>query len=464
MRTFASTLRASLAVTPLCLVAGCGQPSVTTVSATEVSSSTSSTADGSTTSPTTSLPTTSTSGSTGTQESTGAQAGSTGEPPTSGSSSEGSTGSASSTTTGESTGSSTSGTSEDTTEGSASTGGEECGAPGLLVVCDKGDDVDPFHALGVGCPGAVDNTIPIADKVFNSQPIAWRAAKGFGTAKDPNDPAKLLFHPREGEKFLVISTGRVANLQADGTLVESMSQYDNDNNFNPDAPNALPAPMSPLVGSNGGQGGTPFMGCDGVHDCSDSISPNWTLGNGDPNDLLFSSFSVTVPPGVHGFLFDVAFFSSEYPQFVGQKFNDMLIGWSTSEAYTGNVTFLDGQPLTVTSLAGSIMDSGYTGAAAELKGTGFEGYGGTTWFTVQAQVTPGETFTFAYAIMDMGDSSKATVALLDHWRWDCKGCVPVEVDPLCGQQGHPKCCGLCVDPVDDPQCGTDGHPACCSGL
>ena len=34
-------------------------------------------------------------------------------------------------------------------------------------------------------------------------------------------------------------------------------------------------------------------------------------------------------------------------------------------------------PLTVTSLAGSIMDSGYTGAAAELKGTGFEGYGGT---------------------------------------------------------------------------------------
>ena len=63
-----------------------------------------------------------------------------------------------------------------------------------------------------------------------------------------------------------------------------------------------------------------------------------------------------------------------------------MIGWSTSEAYTGNVTFLDGQPLTVTSLAGSIMDSGYTGNAEELKGTGFEGYGGTTWFTVQAQV------------------------------------------------------------------------------
>jgi hypothetical protein len=38
----------------------------------------------------------------------------------------------------------------------------------------------------------------------------------------------------------------------------------------------------------------------------------------------------------------VAFFSSEYPEFVGEKFNDMFIGWSTSEAYTGNVTFSAG--------------------------------------------------------------------------------------------------------------------------
>ena len=94
----------------------------------------------------------------------------------------------------------------------------------------------------------------------------------------------------------------------------------------------------------------------------------------------------------------------------------------------------------------------------------FESHGTTGWVTIQAQVVPGETFTFAFAIMDMGDSSKATVALLDHWRWDCQGCVPIEVDAMCGEPNHPKCCGLCVDPVDDPLCNTDGHPACCSGL
>lgn len=412
-----------------------GPTTGTTTAATMTSSST--------TAPTTTSPVTS---STGTTEAT----------------SSGTTGSTTEAT--DTTSTATTDAASSTTDASASsgtTGGEECGAPGILLVCDKGPDTSPFHAIGVGCPGAPENTIPIADTVFMSQPIAWRAATSFGTADDPNMPGKLLFRPREGERFLVVSTGRVANLGPDGELVEVTSQYDNDNNFNPDLPNALPAPMSPLVGSNGGLGGMAFVDCDGQNDCSDSIAPNWTLGNGDPNDLLFGSFSVQVPPGVDGFLFDAAFFSSEYPEFVGEQFNDMFIGWSTSEAYTGNVTFFDGQPFTVTSLAPAMENAGYVGDAPELAGTGFASHGTTGWVTIQAQVTPGETFTFAFAIMDMGDSSKATVALVDHWRWDCKGCVPLEVDPMCGKPNHPKCCGLCVDMEADPLCDTEGHPKCC---
>lgn len=415
--------------------------------------STMATTDASTTAPTTGEPTTHSTSTTSTSTSTTAPT--TTEPvlPTEATSTSTSTSEA---TTDETTSTST------TDDSTGTTGTEECGAPGILLVCDKDDDTDPFHAIGVGCPGAKENTIPISDPVFMSQPIAWRAARGFGTAEDPNAPGELLFRPREGEKFLVLSTGRVANLDGDGVLVETMSQFENDNNFNPDEPNALPAPMSPLIGSNGGQGGTPFAGCDGVNDCSDSIEPNWTLGNGDPNDLLFGSFTVEVPPGVDGFLFDAVFFSSEYPDFVGDTYNDMFIGWSTSEAYTGNVTFIAGQPFTVTSLAEAMVNAGYVDDAPELAGTGFESHGTTGWVTIQAQVVPGETFTFAFAMMDMGDSSKATVTVVDHWRWDCKGCVPLEVDPLCGTEGHPKCCGLCVDPLDDPMCGTEGHPACCT--
>jgi len=448
--------------TPLCLLAlglACGNPSTTTVGLSDGATTHAGSTGGSTGDPTTGAPTSTSGASTGSGDpSTGGTTDATTGGTTGGSATTSTTdATTTSTTSGDSSGSGGS-TIADTT-----TGDLDCEAPGILNVCDQGNDKDPFHALGVGCPGAIENTIPITDTSFNSQPIAWRTATGFGTAKDPNDPAKLLFRPREGAKFLVVSTGRVANLQPDGSLVEVNPQYNNDNNFNPDAPNELPAPMSPQVGSNGGQGGSPFKGCDGVHDCSDSIEPNWTLGNGDPNDLLWGAFTVTVPAGVESFLFDAAFFSSEYPEYVGQKFNDMFIGWSTSEAYTGNVTFFEGQPFTVTSLAQAMENSGYTGDAPELAGTGFTGHGTTGWVTVQAPVTPGETFTFAFAIMDMGDSSKATVTLVDHWRWDCKGCVPIEVDPKCGTPNHAKCCGLCVDKADDPMCGTNGHPMCCVG-
>jgi hypothetical protein len=351
----------------------------------------------------------------------------------------------------------------DATTDDTSTGDAACEAPGLLIVCDKGDDVDPFHAMGLGCEGAPENTLKISDEKLVSKVVAYRVARGFGAAEDPDAPGELLFRPREGEKFLIVSTGQVTPPGDDGVVIESEPQYDNDNNFNADNPNALPAPMSPLEGSNNGQGGTPFLDCDGAGDCSDSISPNWLLGNQDPNDLLFGSFTITVPGGTYGFNFDLAYFSSEYPEFVGEKFNDMFIGWSTSEAYTGNVTFFDDQPFTVTALAEEMEQSGFIMDDPALEGTGFEGHGSTGWTTVSAPVVPGETFTFAFAIMDMGDSSKATAAVLDNWRWSCKGCVPIEVDPLCGTEGHPKCCGLCVEKADDPLCGTEGHPQCCAG-
>lgn len=342
------------------------------------------------------------------------------------------------------------------------TTGEVCEAPGILLVCDDQDD-DPFHALGLGCEGALENTIPIQKMQFKSNKYGFKVARGFGEAEDPDMPGKLLFRPREGEKFLVISTGRIADLQPDGVLIETKPQFDNDNNFNPDDPNALPAPMSPVVGSNSGKGGTPSQDCDGVHDCSDSIDPNWKLGNEDPNDLLWASLEVAVPAGTHGFGFDVAYFSSEYPEFVGKKFNDMFIGWATSEVYTGNVTFLNKQPFTVTALAAEMESAGFIGDAPELAGTGFEGHGSTGWATINAQASPGETLVFAFAIMDMGDSSKATLALLDNWRWSCVGCVPIEQDPSCGKPQHPKCCGLCVEKPDDPKCDTMGHPKCCVG-
>ncbi|MCA9689843.1 MAG: choice-of-anchor L domain-containing protein [Myxococcales bacterium] len=348
---------------------------------------------------------------------------------------------------------------------------EDCEAPGILEVCDQGldgsDVTHAFWAIGVGCPDPDPNDlsepIPISNRRFAkfqqwNNPESWRVAAGFGSHEE--NPGELLFRPREGERFLIVSTGRLSQPDADGVVTEAPgSQYNNNNNLNDDL-DALPAPLSPLHGSNDGMGGDPFVNCDGVNDCSDSILDNWLMGEESPQDVLSYAFDVEVPAGTGSFGFDFVFFSSEYPDFVGEPFNDMFIAWSTSEAFTGNISFFADQPLTVTSLALTI-ENGYEGNDPELAGTGFEGYGATKWASVNAKVMPGETFTFAFAIMDMHDSNKATVAIIDNWHWGCKECELFEVNPNCGMDDNPPCCGVCIDPSLDPQCSTEGHPLCC---
>ncbi len=365
----------------------------------------------------------------------------------------------------------TSDTTPTTTEPTTETGVEECEAPIInLVPCDGDiDGSDPNHAfaaIGVGCEGDPDEVIPISNRKFaqqqqykNSQ--SWRVATQFGTADDPNNPGEKLFRAREGSRFLVVSTGRIAAPDNDGIIVETPgSQFDNDNNLNFDT-DSLPPPLSPELGSNNGLGGSPYEDCDGVNDCSDSIKQNWELGMGAPRDMLHLVFDVDVPAGTNGFRFDAAFFSSEFPEFVSDPFNDMFIVWTVSEVFTGNVAEFQGQPITVTSMAEPIQMAGYMEDDAELAGTGFEGYGSTGWFTVQAGAAPGETLTFAMAIMDMHDSNKASLAIMDNWRWSCEGCQYYEVNPNCGENDQPPCCDLCIESLVDPDCSTDGHLPCC---
>ena len=69
-----------------------------------------------------------------------------------------------------------------------------------------------------------------------------------------------------------------------------------------------------------------------------------------------------------------------------------------------------------------------------LAGTGFPGDeegAATEWFTAKASAEPGETFTIAISLFDMGDTVWDSVGILDNFRWDCEGCVPSEVDD-CG--------------------------------
>jgi hypothetical protein len=302
-----------------------------------------------------------------------------------------------------------------------------CPLAQALVPCDDLDD-DPLHAIGLGCPGDAPESIPVSAVTFMSNAAAYKVAAQFGTSGD--------FAAHEGEKLLIISTGSLPNPDNDGQVVlgEGDGQVGTPNG-NPDNVNNLPAPIEPQDGS----GGVPFENCDGQNDCSDTLEAQWQLGESRANDLLWARFDITVPLEANGYEFDFALFTTEYPEWIDTMYNDIFVVWSTSETYTGNVTFINGQPLTVTALENYFL---YEGADAQLAGTGVDGVGGgpmgmgmmepigggTGWFTATGSAMPEETFTIAWALFDMGDAYYDTSVILDAFRWSCEGCIPSEID------------------------------------
>jgi hypothetical protein len=299
-----------------------------------------------------------------------------------------------------------------------------CPLAEALVACDDQDD-DPFHAIGLNCPGNPPESIPLSSATFNSDPAAVKVAAQFGSSGD--------WAAHEGEKVLIISTGTLPSPDDDGRVVLGEGEGEIGNaNTNPDIVTDLPSPIEPQDGS----GGVPFENCDGENDCSDTLQAQWELGESRAADLLWFRFDIQVPLGANGYEFDFALFTSEYPEWIDTKYNDIFVVWSTSETYTGNVTFIEGQPLTVTALENYFQYEGYE---PQLEGTGVDGVegesmmigpvgGGTGWFTATGSAAPEETFTIAWALFDMGDDFYDTTVVLDAFRWSCEGCIPSEVD------------------------------------
>ncbi|MCB9701782.1 MAG: choice-of-anchor L domain-containing protein [Myxococcales bacterium] len=318
-------------------------------------------------------------------------------------------------------------------------GCEKCEAPGQHTPCDSQDD-DLLHAIELNCQtlggdwADTNKHVPVTNYALMSPDnTAYRVIKQFGTYTDPNDNNLPLWRPKAGEKMLIIGSGKFPAPNGQGVLTQAGGTISSSNG-NPDNQNKLPGVMSHLKGSNNGGGGTPFMNCDLVNDCSDTLYDQWTKGSG-ANDVLHFSFDLKVPKGTYGYVVDFAYFSSEYPSWVNTSFNDMALIWSTSETYTGNASFItdnnnNPRPLSVTALAQNGLIK-YSGNAAQLVNTGFTGNGATGWATVKGSAAPEEEFNLSFAVMDLSDTILDTVLIIDNWRWDCVGCVPSEIDS-CG--------------------------------
>jgi hypothetical protein len=414
------------------LALGCGGDDATSGGATEDGSGTAGSSSGM--AMTTAAMTTMSADDSGSQ---GGSDGSTGTPPADSSGDDsGSSGAPADSSGSGDDGSSSGGSSDsgDAGESSSSDGGnnmdsgtELCLAPGNLVPCDDFDAAPTvFNAIGLACAGGPDSAIPITGEGFNwSDPESWAVIRQYGSHID-GVTGEPIWGAREGDTMLLLSSGYGGIPNAAGVITND--SLFNDSNDNPDN-KPMPAPMTAQTGS----GAAPFVGCDGVGDCSDSLAAQWAAGGNAANDLIWLQFASQVPGGTHGFSIDFAYFSEEFPEWVGTTFNDMFVVWSNSETYTGNLCFVDDQPCTVTALWPTQYQNNQP---PELSGTGFSFDGATGWFQIKGSAEPLELLQLSFAVFDMGDTGWDTMVLIDNFQWDCEGCTPTEVNP----------CGV-VDPV-----------------
>lgn len=338
----------------------------------------------------------------------------------------------------QSSGGSDSGTaSEDGT--SSSTGPiAECEAPPGHTVCDFVTDpgIDPelmFHAIGLSCEGNPFETYPISSP--SSLPPE---ANSFRVFREYGNPS---FGPSEGSNVLGLTTGIFGAPDGSGVLVMPPGSTDDPGSNNGNPTGALPAPILAESGSAGGAGGSPFVGCDGVGDCSETLPPLVAAG-GPARNTVSMSFDIEVPPGTLGYRVDLAWFSAEYPARADTFGTDVAVWWQSSEAFTGNVATLDGAALSASELAAWLPSNGLFGDAPELVGTGYEGTTGlpcahptgmfadcprgasTGWLTMNGPSMPGETMTMVVTVFDLVDTDRDTALLVDNWRWHCEGCEP----------------------------------------
>lgn len=279
------------------------------------------------------------------------------------------------------------------------------------VPCDDGT-TDVFAAIGLGCAGEVQIT-----GTTQGDPGAVGVRTGFGTTDT--------WAPREGSSFAVLGSGMVTELDNEtppgdpngvALGVDGPTFCNDDMVGSPNPGTMLPAPIR--INDVGGDC-TTDAALLGSGDCSNTISSQFNQG-GSAFDYAELRVIAQVPQGSNSISYDFAFFSTEYPFYFGEEFNDMYVGWLESESWTGNISFDEqGNPISLN--AGFLDFKDDAGSLPEFDGTCMKQHAGTKWLSSTAPVTPGEQITVVLAIFDLADPILDSYVFLDNWQWGCDG-------------------------------------------
>jgi Ca-activated chloride channel homolog len=211
-------------------------------------------------------------------------------------------------------------------------------------------------------------------KVWGAKP-----ALAIKTFKRLNNSTQL--SPREGYRFLVISTGPAGATQTKGRGKLSGSRFKD------------PVPE--------------FMGFNPLRKSS---APRI-------HDVHQVTLTLEAPRWARSFSFDFNFFSAEYPEYVNKNFNDtfyaILEAHSTNDGQRTNIAFdSSGQSIEVDN---NYFQNPYH--PISNRGTGFGNGGSTSWLRTSWPIRGGERFKLTFSVHDEGDEVYDSAVVLDHFKF-----------------------------------------------
>ncbi len=262
---------------------------------------------------------------------------------------------------------------------------------------------DPLRAVGLACPGE-----PAIAGGFHGHAEGLRVIEQWGQA--------ATYTPREGDSFLVLSTGDLAQMHDVPKDPGDVSYRCNTWFEGGDGMDTtkFPPPLTkqPVDGDC-----LDDPALVGTGDCSGTIQGQFDQ-SGFKYDYQELRLTATVPPGAESLSFDFAFLTKEYPIWKDRPYNDMFVAWIESSHWTGNLAFdQQGHPLSLNAAFLELYDD--AGDLPEFAGTCMRYSAGTRWLTSTADVVPGEQIELVFAIFDLDDVNWDSFVLLDNVRWGC---------------------------------------------
>jgi hypothetical protein len=310
---------------------------------------------------------------------------------------------------------------------------EDCNGKAVLpsdkLSCDAGlgptinDAMDAAKTLGLCNVNVPENPTDLKEKKWGVIAAAYSDIAGqFLKTPVPNNGGKhpdLNFgslpdfgtgtKPREGERIFALSSG-------EARTPSQMGFTGNQCSFDKGWASADP----PGFPKNGSCGST-----------------------GNANDGVALDLMIRVPTNAHSMKFNFRFFSCEYPMYACESFNDAFAvlmypsplpltdPMAHAPSNTANIAFEDAgngmknvigvnNPSFFT--ACNPGPAGYVNCKGEgdLKGSGFEGHGGSAWLASQVPVPAGQIILLRFAIWDSTDGILDSTAVADAIQWSAE--------------------------------------------